>query len=534
MTLADSLLRTAARLPDKPALIAADGAGARSTVSYGELASRVRAVAAGLRLLGLAPHRGAHDRHHPDPTAAAGALADDAGDRVAIMLPNGPAMVEAVYGAWAAGLVAVPLGPGLTATETAAALADAAVAAVVVDHAVADTVAAAREHVREQDPEQAQRLEHVIAVDPHEPLAAALGEGTLGPSPGEGEDEATLALLQYTAGTTGQPKGAMLTHAQLLANHRQLGGTRLEITERDVVLAALPLHHIYGLNVALALSLARGATVVLLERFDADAVLGLVASERVSVLPGAPPMYVALHDREDLEDHDLASLRFAVSGAAPLAPPVLERFTERTGVPLYEGYGLTETAPVLTSTAVAGEVRPGSVGHPLPEVELRLRGDDGGEGDPREPGEVWARGPNVFAGYWRDRAATAAVLDREGWLATGDIGYLDEVGLHLVDRKHDLIIVSGFNVYPREVEDVLMDHPGVAAAAAVGVPNAETGEAVRAFVEPLGEEPPDVDELHDHCAQRLARFKRPVSIGVLEQLPAGPTGKIRRQKLRDL
>ena len=523
MTLADTLHATAARLPDKPALHIAEGGRVAASVTYATLDARARAVAAGLRGRGLAPP--ASD----DPAATVG-------DRVAIMLPNSPAFVETLYGTWAAGLVAVPLGTGLTAAEVAAVLVDADARALVVDRAVAATV----EAVRAQLP----GLDHVIAVDPKAPVAPALGGEDGDPTgPAEAPEpleaaaapagEAALALLQYTAGTTGAPKGAMLTHRHLLANHRQLGGTRLAITEDDVVLGALPLHHIYGLNVALALSLARGATVVLVERFAPEAVLDLVTDAGVSVLPGAPPMFAAWHDLEGLERRDLAALRVAVSGAAPLAPPVLERFVARTGVPVYEGYGLTETAPVLTSTAMTGELHPGSVGHPLPEVELRLVGDDGAPVDPRDPAEVVVRGPNVFDGYWRNRQATAAVLDPDGWFATGDIGYVDDAGLHLVDRKHDLIIVSGFNVYPREVEDVLVDHPAVGAAAVVGVPNAETGEVVRAFVEPLGGATPDVDELAEHCAARLARFKRPVSIAVLEQLPAGPTGKLRREQLRD-
>lgn len=510
--MADTLHATAARLPDKPALRVASGGRVRRTITYGELDLTARRGAGALAALGLEPG----GAHRPDLGA---------GDRVGVLCPNGAAFAEALYAVWAAGLVAVPLNTTSVAREVAAALGDADARAVVVHRDLRAVV----DEVRDQLP----GLAHVLVVDDDTALAEAAGLGdAAAPDAPAAVDAEQLALIAYTAGTTGRAKGAMLRHRNLTANHRQLAATKLELAEGDRVLCVLPLFHIYALNVALAFSLARGATVVVADRFDPMATLQLVADERVSVLVGAPPMYGLWAQAEHVDDIDVASVRFAVSGAAPLPPPVLARFHERFGVPVYEGYGLTESAPVLTSTAVTGRMRPGSVGQPLPEVELRLVGEDGRPVRRGDPGEVLARGPNVFAGYWRNPTETAQALV-DGWLATGDIGYEQDGALHLVDRKRDLVIVSGFNVYPREVEEVLAAHPGVAAAAVVGVPDPTTGEAVTAYVQPLPGAAPTADELRAHCRAQLARFKVPAQIEIVETLPVGPAGKVLRRMLRE-
>lgn len=515
MSLARTLHEVAARQPEQTALRVAAGASVTRSRTFGELDVAARRGAATLAALGLRP--GSPPGEGP-PDAE-----EVVGDRVVVLCPGGAAFVEAVYAVWAAGLVAVPVNAVSVAREVAGVLADADAVAVIVHRDLVGVV----EQAREQAPDPA----HVLVVDDDTPLAEAAGRDAAPLDEPVAVDGEQLALLQHTAGTTGAPKGAMLRHRNLLANHRQLAGTRLHISADDRVLCVLPLSHIYALNVALAYPLARGASVVVADRFDPADSLALVAEQGVTALLAAPPMLAMWAEAAGADELDLSRVRFAVSGAAPLSPWVLRRFHERLGIAVYEGYGLTESAPVLTTTAVTGDMRPGSVGHPLPEVELRLVGDDGRPVRRGDPGEVWARGPNVFAGYWRNPGETARTL-RDGWLTTGDVGYEQDGALHLVDRKRDLVIVSGFNVYPREVEDVLTAHPKVVDAAVVGVPDPTTGEAVKAFVRPAPGEAPTREELAAHCAGGLARYKLPAHIAVVEELPVGPAGKVMRAMLR--
>ncbi|HVL98004.1 MAG TPA: long-chain fatty acid--CoA ligase [Egibacteraceae bacterium] len=507
MNIAERLRASAARLPDKPALLFQGQA-----ITYRDLDERVDRAAAAFAGLGLPP-----------------------GARVALMIGNAPHFVEAFYGALRAGLVVVPVNVGFTADEVAYLLADSAARAVVVGQSYAGVLHGVRETLP--------ALDEVIVAGASSPsagtrtwrqfvAAAERPAEQATPPDADPADGSAIALLQYTSGTTGRPKGAMLTHANLLANHAQMARTRLRVEEGDVVLCVLPLFHIYALNVAMAFPLARGATVLLAERFDALQTLADIARNRASVIIGAPTMYVAWINTPGVESHDLASVRFAVSGAAPLPRQVLERFQAELEIPIWEGYGLTETSPVLTSVAMGSELVPGSVGKPLPDVELRIvddRGEPVREGD---PGEVLVRGPNVFVGYWNDERATKEVLDEEGWFATGDIGYSADGNLYLVDRKRDLIIVSGFNVYPREVEEVLYRHPKVAEAAVVGAPHPYTGETVKAVVVVRGGEEATADEIVDFCRRSLARFKAPEVVEFVRELPQSPSGKVLRRQLR--
>ena len=324
----------------------------------------------------------------------------------------------------------------------------------------------------------------------------------------------------------------MLSHANLIANHDQMARTRLSVVEGDVVLCVLPLFHIYALNVAMAFSLSRGATVLLMDRFDPLQTLEAIAAQRASIIIGAPPIYIAWVNTPGASEYDVASVRFAVSGAAPLPRHVLERFQSELGIAIWEGYGLTETAPLLTTVAMNETVLPGSVGRPVPGVELRLVDDRGVDVNRGDPGEVVVRGPNVFSGYWRQPEATAEVLDADGWFRTGDVGILDEGNLYLVDRKKDLIIVSGFNVYPREVEEVLYRHPKLAQAAVIGTPHPYTGEAVKAVVVLRPGEESSSEEITDFCRRSLARFKCPEVVEFVEKLPVNPSGKVLRRELR--
>ena len=506
MNIGEQLRATATRLPDKAALLFQG-----QSITYGQLDERVDRAAAGLRSLGLEP-----------------------GDRVALMVGNSPHFVEAFYGALRAGLVVVPLNVGFTADEVAGILADSGARAIVVSEPFAGVLQGVRETLpaleetivagASSPPSGARTWRQLLAVTRDDPARTEGG--------GPVEDDA-LALLQYTSGTTGMPKGAMLTHANLLANQRQMERTRLRVEEGDVVLCVLPLFHIYALNVAMAFTLARGATLLIVERFDPLSTLADIATHRASIIIGAPPMYIAWLNTPGVDDQDLASVRFAISGAAPLPRQVLNRWRGELDIPIWEGYGLTETAPVLTSVAMGQDVVPGSVGLPLPDVELRIVDDKGAPVPEGDPGEVLVRGPNVFAGYWNDGQATKEVLDADGWFATGDIGYLDAGHLYLVDRKRDLIIVSGFNVYPREVEEVLYRHPKVAEAAVVGAPHPYTGETVKAVVVLIGGEESTAEEIIDFCRRSLARFKAPEIVEFADALPHNKSGKLLRRELRE-
>lgn len=502
MNLADRLRVTAQRLPDK---LAVQVPGNTLSLTYADLDARVDRAAAAFQLLGLRPR-----------------------DRVGLGLGNSLHFVEAWYGALRAGLVAVPLNTGSVTEEVAHILGDSGARAVVVSEAFHPVLAGLEQGLPGLD-------EVVVAGASTPPAGSQTWQQLLSASPGTphpveaGEDG--LALLQYTSGVTGRPKGVMLSHRNLLANQEQLRQTPLRPLERDVVLCALPLFHIYALNVGLALPLSCGASVLLVERFDPVHTIEQVVSHRASVIIGAPPMYVAWANVPAIERYDLACVRFAVSGGAPLPRTVSLKFNEQLGVSLWEGYGLTETSPVLTFAA-PGTQSPGSVGQPLPGVRLRLVDDHDRRVPDGELGEVVVRGPNVFSGYWNAPAATVQAIDSGGWFHTGDIGYLSEGDLFLVDRKSDLIIVSGFNVYPREVEDVLYRHPKVAEAAVVGMPHPYTGQSVKAVIVLQPGEEASADEIRAFCSRWIARFKCPEVVEFAPELPHVPAGKVRRRDLR--
>jgi long-chain acyl-CoA synthetase len=323
----------------------------------------------------------------------------------------------------------------------------------------------------------------------------------------------------------------MLTHRNLLANLEQTRSTTRRVGPDDVVLGAVPLYHIFGLSVVLGFSLSVGATVLLVHRFDPASAIDSIRTRGVTVIPGAPAMWVAFAEYEDAPADAFAGVRLALSGAAKLPVSVAERIRDRFGVLIAEGYGLTEASPVVTTSA--GLVpRFGSVGKVLAGVELRLVDDRGNDALVGDVGQVWVRGENVFAGYLDDPEATARVLTPDGWLRTGDLGMCDDEGwLYLVDRAKDLVIVSGFNVYPAEVEDALVQHPAVLEAGVTGVPDAATGEAIIAFV--VREPGSDVDEAElIACArERLARYKCPRRVVFVDQLPRNAIGKLLRREL---
>jgi long-chain acyl-CoA synthetase len=507
-----------------PALVWQGGA-----MSWVEVDAEVDAYAAGLLALGL-PASGGHPA------------------RVAIALPNRPEFVAVYFGVLRAGLVAVPINPGYTPRELHQLLDDSAARVLVATGEVLAALAA--------DPRESISLTHRYRLG--RPIGPTGGDGADGaapldtlpvrggapvPSHGGGDD---LAVLLYTSGTEGRPKGAMLSHRALVANHVQLAAIDpAPVGPDDVVLLAVPLFHAYGLNSGLGAVAFHGATGVLVESFDPSGSLDQIRIHGVTAVIGVPAMFVAWSMLPE-PAADMVSVRIAVCGAAPLTATTSRAFTAATSKPVFIGYGLTEAAPVLTTSLASPVPKPGSIGRAIPGVDLRLVArdedvwrsdvdvdgddfDDDASGSPgTDPGEIVVRGANLFDGYWPDGRDGP---DVDGWWATGDVAYADGDGdLFLVDRLGELILVGGFNVYPLEVEQVLATHPAVAAAAVLGVPHPYTGQTVKAYV--VTSAPVGVDELVRHCERNLARFKCPSVIEFTDRLPLSPTGKVRKGELR--
>ncbi|HUS62117.1 MAG TPA: AMP-binding protein [Acidimicrobiales bacterium] len=473
--------------------------------TYGALRDEVDCLRAALIRLGVAP-----------------------GDRIAIVAANTPFFVTAHLAALGAGAVVVPLNPASPAAELRREL-------TAVRAKVAFVGPSGRDAIAGVD-RAAVGLEHVI-VSPGLDLDGATGLGDLDgapPAPVVDRFADDLAVLIFTAGTAGSPKAAMLSHGNLLANIEQMQrhpGRALESS--DVVLGALPLFHIFGLNVMLGLTLYAGGSVVLVERFDPSSSLDTIVAREVTLIAGAPPMFAAWAGLHDAPADAMATVRLAVSGASALSDEVASAFGSRFGVEIFEGYGLTEASPTVTSSVVGEEPKPGSIGVPIPGVQVRLVDEEGEEALVGDAGEIWVRGPNVFHGYFENTEATNQALTNDGWLRTGDIAVADDDGyLFIVDRAKDLIIVSGFNVFPAEVEEALMEHPGIARAAVVGVANPHSGESVKAFVVAAPGNHLEEDQIIDFCAERLARYKCPTKVMLVGEIPEGLGGKLLRRALR--
>jgi long-chain acyl-CoA synthetase len=451
-----------------------------------------------------------------------------AGDHVAMVLGNDRRFVVTYLATIGLGAVAVPLNPTSPGPELERELAAVRPVAAVVDPI-------ARAAWLDIHPSVVGAIANVIATEGHDLGGAHTLEELLA---GDGGVTGVvdvppdcLAALLFTSGTAGSPRAAMLSHGSLRSNIDQSMSNPERLGPDDVVLGVLPLHHIFGLNVVLGLSLACGATVVLVQRFDPATALETIVQRGVTVVPGAPPMWVAWAQFGDAPAEAFARLRLALSGASKMPTEASEQLQERFGLVLREGYGLTEASPVVT-TSTGIEPRIGSVGKALDGVEVRLVDGEGEAVLTGDPGEIWVRGPNVFAGYWEDPEATARVL-RDGWLHTGDIAVADEDGyLYIVDRAKDLIIVSGFNVYPAEVEEVIGSLDGVEEVAVVGVEHPHTGEAVKAFVVCRPGVHLDEETVIAHCAGNLARYKCPSKVMFVDTLPRNVGGKLLRRNLR--
>ncbi|HEX2785596.1 MAG TPA: AMP-binding protein [Ilumatobacteraceae bacterium] len=472
--------------------------------TYGQLRDQVARVRGGLAGLGVGQ-----------------------GDRVALLCGNGHYFVETYLAALGLGAAVVPLNPQSPAPEIEREIATVGAAIVMIEPAAAAAWAGVDAKVIES-------VRHVITTEPTEAGVAGLHfEALLAAEPTdivEVESDALAALI-FTSGTAGSPRAAMLSHGNLLANIEQGQSAAARINFDDIVYGVLPMFHIFGLNVVLGFSLANGAAVVLVPRFDPSTALDTIRQRKVTVVPGAPPLWVEFSHCDDAPADSFASVRLALTGAAKMPEEATRRLQQRFGLQLAEGYGLTEASPVVTSSAGL-PIKVGSVGKVMDGVTVRLvdaSGDDVLRGD---SGEIWVKGPNVFQGYLDDPEQTARVLTPDGWLRTGDIAVTDDDGyLYLVDRAKDLIIVSGFNVYPAEVEEVIAEHPAVVEVGVAGVAHARTGEAVKAWVVVQKGMNLDEDTLVSWCNERLARYKCPSNILFVDQLPRNASGKLLRRSL---
>ncbi|HET7735623.1 MAG TPA: class I adenylate-forming enzyme family protein [Nocardioidaceae bacterium] len=518
VNLAELLTSARQEAPDAVALVEAETG---REVTWAELDAEVDRVAQGLSELGLV-----------------------AGYRVMIALTNRVEFFTTYLAVLRARLVAVPVNPRSATGELVRMMADSGARAVFADSTTVTGVRSASAGLHDAlmgaDEELKARafVPHVVTVGvpsiPGETTYDALGASVHPTAVTDAQDPEALAVLLYTSGTSGRPRAAMLTHRALLANLEQ--GAQVSppaIGPGDVVYGVLPMFHVYGLNAVFGSVLWFRARLVLANGFDVEGSLDTIEDLGVTVVPVAPPVFAYWRGVDDLAAR-LSGVRLMLSGSAPLDPELVTEFTARTGKEVHQGYGLTEAAPVVTSTLVSRTPKAGSVGAALPGIEIRLVDEQGHQPDGEDPGEIEIRGANLFSGYWPDGADGPGA---DGWYATGDVGFLDPDGdLFLVDRLKELVIVSGFNVYPVEIEEVILDVEGVAEAAVIGTPDPATGEAVVAFVVPSGDTlrtPAEIEAaVRDRCMERLARFKQPKEINVVDELPHTGTGKVAKGRLR--
>jgi long-chain acyl-CoA synthetase len=443
-----------------------------------------------------------------------------AGDRVGVMLPNVPEFAVAYYGVLRAGGVVVPMNVLLKRREVAFYLGDAGSRLVVAWHGFSDEARAGALRAGAEclvvEPAAFDRL--LSGVEARHEVAARGAEDT--------------AVVLYTSGTTGKPKGAELTHANLRRNV-EVVRELFSIERDDVILGALPLFHSFGQTCTLNAAIAYGACLALAPRFDARQTLELIERRRATVFAGVPTMYSALLNHPDRDRLDVASLRLCVSGGAALPVEVLRAFEAAFGCIVLEGYGLSETSPVASFNHPDRERKPGSIGTPIRGVEMKVVDDARDEVAQGEVGEIAIRGHNVMKGYWEQPEASAEAIDADGWFYTGDMARIDEDGyFFIVDRKKELIIRGGYNVYPREIEEVLYEHPAVLEAAVIGVPHAELGEEVGAAVALVPGSQVGERDLRDYLKSQVAAYKYPRHVWFVDELPKGPTGKILKREIR--
>jgi long-chain acyl-CoA synthetase len=489
--LALNLTRTAAEYPDAIACKLDDAA-----FDYGLLDNASARVATMLKSKGVA-----------------------VGDRVAIMLPNVPYFPAVYYGVLRMGAVVVPMNVLLKGREVAYYLSDSGAKVIFAWHGFLEAA--------EQGAETAGGVE-VVAVKPGE-IEGAIFQHDPDPDVTEREADDTAVIL-YTSGTTGKPKGAELTHCNLRRNV-DVSVALFSLGVADVIFGGLPLFHSFGQTCTMNAAVRCGAAVTLLPRFDPAKALEILERDGCTVFEGVPTMYGALLHHPDRENFDASSLRVCASGGASMPVEVMRGFEDAFGCKILEGYGLSETSPVASFNHPDRERKAGSIGTPIAGCEMKVVDGDGEEVAAGEVGEIVIKGHNVMKGYWRNDDATAASI-KDGWFSTGDMARVDDDGyFFIVDRKKDLIIRGGYNVYPREVEEVLYEHPAVREAAVVGIPHDEWGEEVGAAVALKDGEAVSAEELQEFVKEQVAGYKYPRRIWFVDELPKGPTGKILKREI---
>jgi long-chain acyl-CoA synthetase len=490
---------TAARVPDRPAVLFQGEA-----TSYAALEALSNRLAAALLERGLGR-----------------------GDRVGLYCINSPFFVASYLGIVKMGGTVVPINLLLNPEEVHYILADSGARALIFFETLAANVAAIRERLPE--------LQHLIAIgdpgaNPATPWTEILASSSaLGELPILDPREDVAAIL-YTSGTTGQPKGAMLTHHNLLSNVASISQI-LQVREEDVILTVLPLFHAFAATACMLLALHQGAAIAAVPRFSPEEVGRIIQATRATIFMGVPSMYALFANLPPDKQPDLSSLRLCISGGAALPVEIMQRFEERYGLPIYEGDGPTECSPVTCVNPIGGRRKPGSVGLPIPGVEMKIVDDEGRELPVGEVGEIVVRGENVMKGYFNLPQETAEAFFGE-WFRTGDLGYVDAEGyFYIVDRKKDMLIVNGMNVYPRHVEEVIYRHPAVAECAVVGDPHPLHGEVPRAVIALKEGRRATAEEILQLCRQHLGLYQVPRRIEFVEALPKNAAGKILKRAL---
>jgi len=526
MAMPRALSRTAAQFPDHPALIFMN-----AKIPYRQLNEMANRFANALIDLGVQP-----------------------GDKVAMLMPNMPQLVAATYGVWRAGGVVVMNNPLYTDTDLEYQFKNSDSTILVTIDLLASRMIHLRPktsirkiivaHTRDHLKFPKRQLLPILAKDKHRNIPPRenvyewldlIKKYPAGQPPRGEVDFESLACLQYTGGTTGVSKAVMLTHANLSQNVQQITSwfptfKRGEITE----LGALPFFHIFGLTGCMNICIWMAWTDVLIPRPEPQVILEAIHTHKVNFFPGVPTMYVGVLGHPNVSKYNLHSIKGCFSGAAPLPVEVIQEFESKTGSQICEGYGLSETSPVATLNPFGGKTKWGSIGVPIPDTDIRIVDliDGSKEMAVGEPGEIVIRGPQVASGYFQMADETTQAF-RDGWLFTGDIGKVDEEGyFYIVDRKKDMIIAGGFNIYPREIDEVLFAHPKIAEACAVGIPDSYRGETVKAFVVLRAGETMTAEEVIQHCTKKLARYKVPTSVEFMEALPKSGVGKVLRKELR--
>jgi long-chain acyl-CoA synthetase len=513
-SLADLLFQTARTIPDKPAITFHD-----QTMSYLQFAEEVQRLAAALR-----------DRGYTK------------GDRVAVMLPNCPHYMFAFYAAMSIGAIIVQVNPMYTERE--------------LDHVIIDSepkgiLVADELYARVQKSDHGKQLQDVIVVTlgaeanelsyegnaiSYQELLQTVSESDVASFHREKIDtKQDVAVMQYTGGTTGRSKGAMLTHHNLVANAYQISENGLkhvsENREQPRYLIAVPLFHVYGMSAGMNAAVLNGAQMIVMQRFDVNEVLETIRTYKPHYFPGVPTMYMALNQHPNPQAYQLDSIKLCISGSSPLPVELQKTFQQKTGAIMLEGYGLSEASPVTHITPSNGEVKLGSIGVVAPATECRIVDlATGNETLPiGETGELVIRGPQVMKGYWNMSSETQQAV-RDGWLYTGDIARMDEDGyFYIVDRKKDMIIAGGFNIYPREVEEILYKHPKISEVIVVGVPDEYRGETVHAHVVLKPGEEATEKEIIDFCRGNMAAYKAPRHVVFRDHLPKSAVGKLLRR-----